>query len=1124
MSQIETYTHLHCHSSGSLMDGVAKPADNAKRAAELGMQAIALTDHGTLAGLFEFQKTCEEVGVKPILGNEMYIVDDMNSGPISDEERETLSREQRKELQRTRMRTSHVILLAENQKGLENLYTLNYYANKNGYYYRPRIDLNLLRDHHEGLIATTTCVASKIARYFFNGDENLAIRHFEDMLDLFGEDKYFIEMHPHEIDMQLNYNRFLIDKIKSKYKDVKCILANDSHYARPNDNEAHKFLLSITTDDMVPGCKNLYVASEEDMRKFWHENNHGKYIDEKYLNEAIETTKEIATRCNARIDMESLKEPEFTLPEGWEEHDNKHYMGHILQNALRDKRDKGLIPEDRVDEYLERLKYEFNIIADKGYIDYFLIVMDFIKWAKDNDILVGPGRGSAAGSLLSWLLEIIEVDPIKYELSFDRFLNPLRNKAPDIDTDIEKYRREEVRDYIANKWGEANIAPIGAYARYSANSLFREVCKNLEYDFSDVNKVAKNIDSSGDEYRSLKTFKENVNEKSVIKAFMDKIPKEEAEQIYSLVGAIEGNYRNLSVAAAGTIISSRPLYEIVPLRKTKDDTIITEWDGRDLTDAKYLKIDMLGIATLSIVKNVMDRVGMTIRELYDMPLYIEDVKDPEEKKIYEKCYEEFRKGHTEAIFQFESGGITELMKNISPDSINDISATNALYRPGPLATGAASNFYKRKNKKTDVFKNEFHPTLFDNVLKETYGLIVYEEQITEMFNLLGLDYGDADILRRGMEEHDQEKTQHYLDKLLAKPESELPFSKAEVKQTFENIQRHEGYAFNKSHSLSYAIVAFWTMYMKVKYKKEFCEEVLNDHINDDGKLPMYINMTLNCFPDLKLSMGDINMFSDKFVIEDGQLKFALNTTKGIGKALIKKLLKMKNDGKVWENFQDFFMNSKISVNNIINLVKIGIFDNTDFGNGRNYNRKTLVDIIEFLEIIRSAKVKEKKPFFEKLGIDNIEGMFNHDIIKKYMSNIGGNIDQKDYSARDLAIIENDLIGFRLTGDSDEFIQAITSAGVMACGNWKSKLEPVWGKITNVDMKKTKRGQPYAVAKITDNETSISLKLWSNQLKKYGGMLINGNVIVVNLSKDRFGYALVNAKHEDTMFDEFSMTT
>jgi DNA polymerase III subunit alpha len=1125
---VDTFTHLHVHSCASMMDGVQKPQDIAERAKELGMEAIALTDHGTLRGLYEFQQECDKVGVKPILGNEMYIVDDMHATNLSDEDKKGKSKEELKEIQRSRMRTAHLILLAENQKGLENLYTLNYHANRNGFYYRPRIDLDLLEQHSEGLIATTTCIISRIAKHFLNGEENLAINHFERMLDIFGKDNYFAEVHPHELDIQVNYNEFVIDNFVKKY-GIEPIIANDAHYSRQLDNEAHKFLLSITTDDMIPGCKNLYIAGEDDMRKFWKENGHEERMGSKVLDQAFETTKHIAERCHARVDMDSQKAPEYDTPKGYD--NNEQFIIKLMQDKFVEKLEKGIIPVDRKEEYMDRLKHEFNVIKQKGFLDYFLIVRDFIKWSKDNDILVGPGRGSATGSLLSWLLEIIEVDPVKYGLSFERFLNPERDKEPDIDTDLQDDKRKAVREYIGERWGEDNIAPIAAYSRYSSNSLFREVCKNLDYPFQEVNDIAKHIQTrdTSDELTSLKSFTDNLKDVEKLRTFVYSKPEEDRAKMVHLISAIEGNYRNLTTAAAGTIVSSKPLYTMMPLRRGKEDDtgknpIVTEWDGRELTESKYLKIDMLGIATLTIIKKVMDRVGMTIQELYDMPVDTHELADDDEKEkaIYEKCYDEFRKGHTESIFQLEGGGITELTKSVGPTTILDLAAIGALYRPGTMALNYHNMYADRKNGRKKS-TNEVHKA-FEDILESTFGLNVYQEQTINIINRLGLNYGEADLMRKYMQEYNQEKIQYYRDKILDRPDSELFLPRKETEEVIDKVIDQAGYQFNLSHALGYAIIGFWTMYCKIKFPKEYCEEVLNEQMSrKPDALPVYISMTSNMFPDVEIDTGDINNPRERFEIKDGKLMFPVTLIKGIGKNVMNKL--SKNEKK-YSSFKNFYLDcietKLMSDKNVANLIRMGYFSKIPFTKGFDINRRCLLACHEMLAFVCKASKRDRDELFKKLKIEKFEEVFDKKIMDKLLKGIEESITMKDFDDRELAILESEIIGFRINSSS-EFVDAIKGMGVFPVTDYEDKHTPVWGKITHIQEKKTKNGNQYGVVKITDGETSISFKMWSNNLKKFGGMLINGNVVVVNLSRDKFGYTLATDKYRDTIFDEFSIS-
>ena len=577
MSKVDTYTQLHLHTTYSMLDGVGKAKDYAQRCAELGMQACAITDHGTMAGLFEFYTEMTKVGVKPILGNEMYCVEDMHQRGLTDAEKDGLTPTEVREKNKMRVRSPHLLLLAENDIGLRNLFRLNYYANTEGYYGKPRIDLNLLEKHSEGIIATTTCVISNMARYLQAKQTDKMTAFFDRLLGIFGEDNLFIELHPHDLDIQKDYNVALIELFRKKYENVKCVLANDVHVVLKQHDKVHDFLWRLNTDGRFDeaGVHTLYLASEDEMRALWYDNGYGDLIADEYLEEAIESTKQIATRCNAKLDMETLKEPKFETPNGFD--NNRDYIVHQLKKGMQTKLEAGQIKEEDIPEYTTALKKELDLVDDKGYIDYFLITQDFCKFAYDNDILMSPGRGSASGALLCWLLGITHLNPIKYNLFFERFMNPTRIKEPDIDNDFSDKDREKVKEYVASKWGDANIASVCAYARYSANTLFRDLAKDKDLPFQESNKIAKTISGHISLNKDMASFSEIMNEKPEVRKFVQEMDDDEASNFVETIDVLNGNARNQTIAAGGVIISSSPLYDMMPLRKTKDDVLVTEW-------------------------------------------------------------------------------------------------------------------------------------------------------------------------------------------------------------------------------------------------------------------------------------------------------------------------------------------------------------------------------------------------------------------------------------------------------------------------------------------------------------------------------------------------------------------
>jgi DNA polymerase III subunit alpha len=1120
--KVSTFTHLHCHTSFSLLDGIGKPEDNARRAAEIGQQALAITDHGTCAGHYEFQKACDKYGVKPILGNEFYFVEDHKLKGLTDKEKEELSKEQIEELQRHRQTKPHLILLAETDEGLKNIYHLNYLANKDGFYGKPRIDLDLLREHNEGIIATTTCIISPYAKYFFRGQTDKMTSLFEDMYDIFGKDRYFVELHPHEKfsfddqdrHVQREYNFAMVEMFRKKY-DIRCILANDAHYPDKARSEAHSFMFNINTNGKYDetSCKNLYIASEEDMRRFWKENGHSQVIEDSILDEAIETTKEIASRCHARVDDQTLKEPHFTTPKKYKS--NKLYMVKLLKDGFQDKVAKGIIPEERVDEYFDRLQSELEMIEEKGYIDYFLITRDFCNWALKNDIMMSPGRGSASGSLLCWLLGITHLDPVKYDLFFERFLNPHRLKAPDIDNDFQDDRRNEVKDYVVSKWGDANVASCAIYSRYTANTLFREVCKAFEVDFALSNKIAKTISGHVSLNKDVATISEIASENKDVQKFLSEFSSEDKERFLLLLDTVIGNPKNLGVSAGGVIISSDPLYELLPLRRSPNDELMTtEWQIPELGDVKFLKIDMLGISTLTHIKKIAERAGMSMEEIYSLPLDREKCETEEEIKWFDKAYELLNLGETQGIFQFGGANITRCLQNIHPVKLEDIAAATAIYRPGVIQMGATESYLRRRNSEEEAV-NDIHP-LFDDILAPTEYIMIYQEQFIQMFNRLGLDFGKADILRRYAEALDKKKCQQYLeDHLYSSPEL-LALDLESTKKVADILIDNCGYLFNKSHAISYSILSYWTAYMKGRFPELFCETMINHHIGDFDNLAIDLSMASRLLGNPKISFGSINNFEKEFKVSKDGILIGLSNVKGLGEAVINRIKSFKPTAG-WNNFEQFICTNlaakMLSANNLKILIQLGMFDDMDFSRDiGKMSKKALCECVDIIYRLFEETQKNRKVIYGNLwGIEDpkypVDELLHGEKGRKLLEFFEVDVEE-EYTEKEIMDFELQYIGFRLTIDEKVLKDALEKVESLDLPNIKfydeENKDYHWGIIRSVEKLTTKKGKPYVNVRMDDGS---SFRIWHNKLVYLEEDLIPSTVCLVKLQSDTFGRSL-----------------
>ena len=1108
--KIETFSHLHLHTSqGSFLDAVGKSEEYMQRAVELNQSCVAVTEHGSMASAYEFQTQGDKYGIKTIIGNEMYCVSDRFRKGVTEAEKEGLTPTEVREENRKRLKAPHLLLLAETDEGLQNLYRLNYYANNEGFYGKPRIDLNLLAKYSKGLIATTTCVISNMARYFQNKEIDKMTGFFDDMAGIFGPDNLFIELHPHDLDIQLEYQQVLIELFRKQHEGFKCVLANDVHYVRKEHNDTHSFLWRLNTNGRIDeaGVSTLYMASEDEMRELWHKNGYADIIGDEYLEEAIESTKVIANRCNARLDVKTLKEPKFDVPTGYK--GSKEYILHLLQRGMEEKVRNNLIPEKDVPKYVDRLKTELELISDKGYLDYFLITNDFTQWAYENDILMSPGRGSAGGSLVCWLLGITHLDPIKYDLFFERFMNPERIKEPDIDNDFQDSRRPDVKNYVASKWGEANIASVAAYSRYSVNTLFRDLAKDKGIDYKLSNKIAKTISGHISLNKELTSFTELMNSNTDVKKFVQSLDKKEAQDFVTTIDTLIGNVRNQTIAGGGVIISSKPLYDVMPLRKSKEGDLITEWQIDELAKMKFLKIDMLGLSTLSILKEVMEKVNVTIEELYKMPLDRELLSE-EEQKYYDTAYELLRNGETYGVFQFGGSNITRCLQRMIPQNVEDIAAVNAIYRPGVIKMGALDSFLRRRNGEEESKNN--HHKLFDDILAPTENIMIYQEQFIQMFNRLGLNFGQGDILRKIAESLDHKKCNEYLEENLYSHPEKLVLSLKETKAVAKKLIDNAGYLFNKSHAIGYSILAYWTIYFKAKYPAEFAEVILNHHLGEHDEIALGLTMSRRLLGEPKVTLGDINNFSKNFQVTKEEIKVGLKNVKGLGDSVLNKL---HTSSLGWKDFTAFYIENiegkMIPHNGMQKLIRLGLFDGFAFC-GKTFTRKSLCEITDIYNTLALQSKKNFKILMDKIFDDEeitFEELFVEDKIVKLIDSFKVDVTE-EYVEKELIDFELEYIGFRIS-ENQERIEYITNVvnnleikHISEYDDDEEDLSLFWTKISTVEMLTTKKGKPYANVRAEDGS---SFRIWHNKLQYCEEDLVPGKIIAVKLTSDNFGRQL-----------------
>ena len=1113
MSNRETkgYQHLHLHSSfGSVQDAVGKPLAYCEKAAELGVGSLGVSEHGSCASHYAFHQAGKKTDTHIIYGNEFYYAADRKLRGLTDEEKEGKTATEVRDAGKQRLRKAHLLLMAETQEGLDNIYRLNYHANTSGFYGKATIDIPLLRQYNKGIIATTTCVISPMARMLQNHKIDEMSIWFEDMLGIFGKDRFFIELHPHDLDIQREYNQVLIEVFRKKY-DVKCLVQNDVHYVEESHHSIHNFLWRLNTDGRFDeaGIDKLHFATEEEMIQKWYDAGMGDIIEDEYLYEGIESTKEIASRCHAELDTETVKEPKFPTPSTFK--DNKEYMLNLLQKGMADKvRDKLIVEED-IPKYVDRLKIELDLIADKGYIDYFLITNDFTQWAYENDILMSPGRGSASGSLICWLLGITHLDPIKYDLFFERFMNPERIKEPDIDNDFQDNRRADVKSYVASKWGDANIASVCAYSRYSVNTLFRDLAKDKGIDFKLSNKIAKTISGHISLNKDLTSFTDLMNSNSEVRGFVESLDKKEGQDFITTIDTLIGNIRNQTIAGGGVIISSQPLYDVMPLRKSKEGDLVTEWQIDELASMKFLKIDMLGLSTLSVIMEVMKKVGITIDEIYRMSIDREDL-DEEEQKYYDKAYELLCEGDTYGVFQFGGANITRCLQKMVPRNVEDIAAVNAIYRPGVIKLGATEAFLRRRNGQEES-KNDHH-ALFDDVLAPTENIMIYQEQFIQMFNLLGLNFGQGDILRKIAEGLDYKKCNAYLEEHLYPHPEKMLLPLEDTKAVAKKLIDNAGYLFNKSHAISYSILAYWTSYFKAKYPAEFTEVMLNSHTGQHEEIALGLTMGRKLLDNPVVSVGDINTFSKQFSVTKDNITIGLKNIKGLGDSVLNKIEKNRPFGSGWLDFTEFYRDNlelkMIPHNGLKVLIQLGLFDGLLFC-GKEYTRKALCDIMDVYNTFTLQTKKNFKTLMVKL-FDDEDIEFNDLISGKYIPALldAFKIPTEEYTEKELVNFELEFVGFRVSENVErlkmmtELVNHLEFQHISEYDEEEENSPHFWTKISTVEKLKTKKGKPYANVRAEDGS---SFRVWHNKLQYCEDELVPGKIVAVKLTSDNFGRSL-----------------
>ncbi len=927
------YVPLHVHTEYSLLDGAIRIKDLCKFAKEHDMPAVAITDHGVMYGDMEMYTTAKEEGIHPLLGSEFYCHD----GDI-------------KEQNKLHNPLYHLVLIAKNKQGYQNLVKLTSVAWCEGRYFKPRINHELLEKYHEGLVCLSACLAGELIKTLCDEGYNKAVEVAKKFKDLFGED-YYIELQDHGLPEQKKTNPDLI-KI-AKELGIKLVITNDSHYLKKEDADAHDTLLCLNTNSDKDDPNRFHFANNEFYVKTVSELRDAfSWMDSETFEECINNTVEIADKCHLTLELGKSPLPAFDVPKG---HTTESYLNYLVFEGLK-KRYKEVTKELK-----DRADYELGVIEQMGFAAYFLITWDFIHYAKTHNIPVGPGRGSAAGSLVAYALEITDLDPIEHKLLFERFLNPERYTMPDIDIDFCIEKRGQVIDYVTKKYGEDRVCQIITFGTYAAKAAFKGVARILRIPFSDSNAMAQLVDSCIEHAQILtkndkiKTLGEAIKQEG---SELKKLYNEDRQFVVDplsgktvgmkkwvdLSVAIEGIKNNTGTHAAGVIIAPKPLDQILPVQPSKDGIVQTGYPPHDVTEVLcLLKMDFLGLRNLTTIYKTVDliekRTGVRV-DINNIPLDDKDV------------YKMLMKGDTDGVFQLESSGMKNLVKKLKPDVFEDLGALVALFRPGPLDSGMVDEFVNRKHGKTAITYP--HP-LLEPVLKDTYGTIVYQEQIMQVFQVLA-DYtlGQADMVRRMMGKKKVEEMQKQKGRFVENS-AKHGMSEADALKLFGQIESFASYCFNRSHSAAYAFVAYQTAYLKCHYPVEYMACLLSSVSSDQDKTQAYIEEALA--KGIKILSPDINKSNKEFTPDGDNIRFGLASVKQVGEVVVEAIIEEREKNGEFTSIYDFCtrVDSKCTNKRVLEgLIKSGAFSNIE------KSRKQLLENLDGLvfEANKEAKAKE----------------------------------------------------------------------------------------------------------------------------------------------------------------------
>ena len=1040
-----SFVHLHVHSEYSLLDGACRIGSMMDRVKELGQDAIALTDHGVMYGCIDFYKKAKEAGIKPIIGCEVYVARRGMEDRIYGVDNEAY----------------HLVLLCKDRTGYENLCYLVSQAYLKGFYGKPRVDLKLLRERHEGLIALSACLAGAIAQDLLQEDYDAARSYALELKDIFGEDNFYLELQDHGIPEQRAVNQGIMRL--SRELNLPLVVTNDAHYLRREDSVIQDVLLCIQTGKTVDDPKRMkfqtdefYLKSEEELRQLFPN-----------CPEAFENTAKIAQRCNLDFEFHKYHLPSFPVPEGYT---NEEFFRKLCEDGFSQRY------ENPPEEYRERLEYEIGVISRMGYVNYYLIVWDFIRYAKESGIPVGPGRGSGAASIVAYCLHITEVDPMQYGLIFERFLNPERVSMPDFDTDFCQERRGEVIAYVMEKYGSDHVAQIATFGTMAARGAIRDVGRALNFSYGETDVVAKQVPATPHITleKALETsprLKEMYNQDERVKKLID------------TAMTLEGMPRNTSTHAAGVVITADPVYTYVPLAKN-DDTAVTQYTMTTIEELGLLKMDFLGLRNLTVIQDAQEQIQQ-VQPDFD----ISKIPDNDQE-----TFDMLAEGKTQGVFQLESAGITGVCINMHPNSIEDLTAIVALYRPGPM--DSIPTFIANK---LDPKKITYKTPLLEPILKITYGCIVYQEQVIEIFRTLaGYTMGQADNIRRAISKKKHAVIQAERQVFVYGDEKQgIPgciangVSEEAAQSLYDEIVAFADYAFNKAHAVCYAVVSYQTAYLKCHYPRQYMAALMTSVLDSAAKISGYIaeckEMGIATLPP------DVNHSFDHFTVEGDAIRFGMGAIKNVGRGLIRTMVAKREEGGPFKSLEDFLQRmgeGELNKRAVENFIKCGSMD--CFG----YHRSQLLAVYDvMMDSVASSR---------RRNLDGQMGMFS--MLQDTDAAVSIPIPQlAELKKADLMLMEKETTGIYLSGhpmiDYRPYLKntQVVPIGVLMeedCPYEDEQIVSVAGIVQTVKLKTTRNNSMMAYVTIEDDTGGVELLVFSKVLSQYGGYLRENQPVVI----------------------------